>query len=84
VLAAVMRAARRDRLIYESPCDGVRLSRSDRSGSALVPLTSDQVRAIAATVPERYRALVLASAGLGLGQGEACGLVVDRVDFPAP
>ncbi|MGI9030175.1 MAG: tyrosine-type recombinase/integrase [Ilumatobacteraceae bacterium] len=81
VLAAVMRAARRDRLIHESPCDGVRLPRSDRSRSALVPLTTDQVRAIAEAVTERYRGLVLASAGLGLRQGEACGLTVDRVDF---
>ena len=31
--------------------------------------------------PEHYRALVLTSAGLGLRQGEACGLTVDRIDF---
>jgi hypothetical protein len=31
--------------------------------------------------PKRYRALVVASAGLGLRQGEACALTVDRVDF---
>jgi integrase len=29
----------------------------------------------------RYRALVVVSAGLGLRQGEACALTVDRVDF---
>lgn len=81
VLAAVMLAARRDRLVHESPCDAVRLPRSDRSRSALVPLTSAQVHAIAETVPSHYRALVLVSAGLGLRQGEACGLTVDRVDF---
>jgi len=44
-------------------------------------LTVEQVHAIADAVPERYRALVLVSAGLGLRQGEACGLTVDRVDF---
>jgi integrase len=81
VLAAVMRAARRDRLIHESPCDGVRLPRSDRSSSALVPLTTAQVHAIADTVPSHYQALVLVSAGLGLRQGEACGLTVGAVDF---
>ena len=81
VFAAVMRAARRDRLIHESPCDGARLPRSDRRRSALVPLTTEQVRALAGTVPGRYSALVVASAGLALRQGEACGLSVDKVDF---
>lgn len=81
VLAAIMRAARRDRLIHESPTDGIRLPRSDRSRSALVPLTTAQVLQLADAVPDRYRALVLTSSGLGLRQGEACGLTVDRVDF---
>jgi integrase len=81
VLAAVMLAARRDRLVHESPCEGVTLPRADRAVSALVPLTVDQVHALAGAVPERYRALVIASAGLGLRQGEACGLTVDRIDF---
>jgi integrase len=82
--AAVMIGARRDRLIHESPCEGVRLPRADGTKSALVPLTTDQVHAIADAVPERYRALVVASAGLGLRQGEACGLTVDRVNFLRP
>ena len=37
--------------------------------------------ALADEVLRRYRALVLVSAGLGLRQGEACGLTVDRLDF---
>jgi integrase len=81
VLAAVMRAAKRDKLIHESPCDGVRLPRAEGTTSALVPLTTEQVHQLAAAVPEHYRALIIASAGLGLRQGEACGLTVDRVDF---
>ncbi len=81
VLAAVMIAARQDRLIHESPTDGVTLPRSEHNGAALVPLTVKQVQAIADKVPAHYRALVLTSAGLGLRQGEACGLTVDRVDF---
>ena len=81
VLAAVMKAAKRDRLIVESPTDGITLPRSERNASALVPLTVEQVHAIAEAVPAHYRALVLTSAGLGLRQGEACGLTVDRVDF---
>ena len=81
VLAAVMRAARRDRVIHESPCDGIRLPRAEATTSALVPLKREQVRAVADAVSDRYQALVLTSAGLGLRQGEACGLTVDRVDF---
>lgn len=81
VLAAVMLAARKDRLVHESPCDGVRLPRADRAVSSLVPLTSEQVHATAGAVPDHYGALVLVSAGLGLRQGEACGMTVDRVDF---
>lgn len=81
VLAAVMRAARRDKLIQDSPCDGIRLPRAEGTTSALVPLTTEQVHQLAAAVPEHYRALVITSAGLGLRQGEACGLTVDRVDF---
>jgi integrase len=81
VMAAVMRAAKRDRLIHESPCDGVRLPRAEGTTSALVPLTTEQVHALAAAVPDHYRALIITAAGLGLRQGEACGLTVDRVDF---
>jgi integrase len=81
VLAAIMRAARLNRLIHESPTDGAKLPNRDSDRSALVPLTTEQVHAIAEAVPHRYRALVITSAGLGLRQGEACGLTVDRVDF---
>jgi integrase len=62
-------------------CDGPVLLTSPSNASALVPLTVEQVHAIADAVPEHYRALVLTSAGLGLRQGEACGLTVDRIDF---
>ncbi|HTE62831.1 MAG TPA: tyrosine-type recombinase/integrase [Solirubrobacteraceae bacterium] len=81
VLAQMMIAARGDHLIHESPCVGVRLPRADRPAPSLTVLSGDQVAALADVVPRRYRALVLASAGLGLRQGEACALTVDRIDF---
>jgi len=81
VMASVMRAATLDRVIAESPCRQVRLPRKETSSSALIPLTSAQVLALADSVDPRFRALVLVSAGLGLRQGEACGLTLDRVDF---
>jgi len=59
----------------------VKLPRRESGTSALTPLSSDQVHALADNVLERLRGLVYCSAGLGLRQGEACGLTVDRVDF---
>ena len=81
VLASIMKAAKRDRLIVDSPTDDISLPRSERNASALVPLSVEQVHGIAEAIPDHYRALVLVSAGLGLRQGEACGLTVDRIDF---
>ena len=82
VLVAVMRSAVVDKLISESPCGpAVKLPRRESSTSALVPLTVEQVHTIASAVPDRLRALVFTSAGLGLRKGEACGLTRDRVDF---
>jgi integrase len=81
VFAQLMLAARRDKLIVESPCEGVKLPRADRGATALRVLTIEQVAAIAGAVPRHYRALVIVSAALGLRQGEACGLTVDRIDF---
>jgi hypothetical protein len=43
----------------------VKLPRLERERPALVPLTSEQVQALADTIaPSRYRALVLVAAGL--------------------
>lgn len=81
VLAAVMRSAVRDKVIAQSPCEAIALPRRGAGKGALVPLTVEQVQALAEAVPECYRALIIAQAGLGLRQGEACGLTVDRIDF---
>jgi integrase len=40
-----------------------------------------EVVAVADSVPARLQALVIASAGLGLRQGEACGLHLPQIDF---
>lgn len=44
-------------------------------------LTTRQVTALAGAVPARYRAVILAGAGLGLRPGELFGLTLDRVEF---
>jgi integrase len=46
-----------------------------------VPLSVEQVVALARAMPERYRAMVLTQAGLGLRIGELLALRVQDVDF---
>jgi len=82
VFAQIMRSAVDDRLIVETPCRRVKLPRAEGArGRRLRVLDGDEVAAIVEAVPARYRALVVVSAALGLRQGEACGLTVDRIDF---
>ncbi len=79
LVAAVFKAAVRDRRITGSPCEGIRLPKQEPH--RVVPPTTDDVQALADAVPARYRALVILAAGTGLRQGEAFGLTLDRVDF---
>jgi integrase len=79
-VAAVFNAAVRDRQIATSPC--VEVKRPSRPpASMLEVLTVEHVFALARAVPDRYRALILAGAGLGLRPGELFGLTIDRLDF---
>ncbi len=78
-LAAIFRAAVEDRLIASSPCRGIKLPRA--ATEEIVPLQTKQVLALAAAVPDRYRAMVLFAAGTGVRQGEAFGLSVPRLDM---
>ena len=78
-VSAIFKAAVGDRLIASSPC--IRIALPKRSDAEMVPLTVTEVEALAAAVPDRYRALIVFPAGMGLRQGECFGLTVDRVDF---
>lgn len=82
-LAALVRsifaAAVLDRVIGVSPVVRLALPRSERA--RVVPLTVAQVRDLAAAMPGRNRAMVLAQAGLGLRIGELLALRVEDVDF---
>ena len=78
-LAAVFRAAVRDRIITVSPCEGVALPK--RTHIEVVSPTVQQVRELMSAMPTRYRIAGVLAAGAGLRQGEALGLTVDRVDF---
>ncbi len=79
-LIAVFRAAVRDRIVTTSPCVDIRKP-AKPPASMLEVLSGDQVFALAAAMPKRYRAPVLTGAGTGLRPGELFGLTVDRVDF---
>jgi integrase len=47
----------------------------------VLPWSAERVAAVAAALPDRYRAIIAVTAGLGLRQGECFGLAVDDVDF---
>jgi len=47
----------------------------------VVPWPAQRVAAVAAALPDRYRATMAVAAGLGLRQGECFGLAVEDVDF---
>ncbi len=78
-VSAIFKAAVGDRLIASSPC--IRIALPKRNDAEVVPLAVTEVEALAAAVPDRYRALIVFAAGMGLRQGECFGLTVDRVDF---
>ena len=78
-VATIFKAAVGDRLIAASPCIGITLPK--RNDAEVVPLSVSEVEAMVAAVPDRYRALIVFAAGMGLRQGECFGLSVDRVDF---
>jgi integrase len=78
-VSSVFSAAVRDRIVVSSPCAGVKLPKAEKK--RIIPMTVEQVRAIEAALPGRYRALVTLCAGTGMRQGEAFGLTADRVNF---
>jgi integrase len=79
ILAAVFKAAVRDRRIVASPCEGTRLPKVHRG--RIEPLSWEAVQALTDAMPDRYEALTTLAAGTGLRQGEVFGLTVDRIDF---
>lgn len=78
-VVAIFRAAAADRVIASSPCVGIKRPRPERK--QIEPLATEQVEALIAAVPERYRGLIITAAGTGLRQGEAFGLAISSVDF---
>lgn len=79
-LRSIFSAAVEDRLIGSNPATaGVKIKRRKRT--EIVPLTVEQVVALADAVPGQYRAAVLLCAATGLRLGELLGVRVDAVQF---
>lgn len=79
LVRSVYSAAVIDRLVAFSPA--TRLTLPSMHRERVVPLTVDQVRALADAMALQYQAMVIAQAGLGLRVGELLALRVDDIDF---
>jgi integrase len=78
-LRTMLSAAVDDEILPRNPAAGARLPALEQA--PVVPLTSDQVRALINAAPVDLRAAFVLAAGTGLRQGEAMSVTVDRVDF---
>ena len=78
-VSTIFKSAVGDRIIASSPC--IRIALPKKADTEIVPLSVSEVYALADAVPDRYRALIVFAAGMGLRQGECFGLTVDKVDF---
>ena len=78
-LRQVLNGAVQDRMLLTNPAKGLKLPRG-RPAEVVIP-TVAEVETILDAIDPRHRALVAVGCGLGLRQGEAFGLSIDRVDF---
>ncbi|AEA23128.1 integrase family protein [Pseudonocardia dioxanivorans CB1190] len=79
LVRAAFAAAVEDRTIGATPFVRITLPRAEKE--RLVPLTVAQVELLVDAIGDRYKAMVVAQAGLGLRIGELLALRVEDVDF---
>jgi integrase len=80
-VSAVFNAAVDDGLIAANPCRAASVRLPKRDNRKVEPWPVEQVQAVIAALPERYRTTAIVAAGCGLRQGEVFGLRVVDVDF---
>jgi integrase len=80
-LSAILQAAVDDGAIARNPCRGRVGQATSPDRRKVLPWSAKRVAAVAAALPDRYRAIMSAVAGLGLRQGECFAVAVDDVDF---
>jgi integrase len=79
LLAQIMKAAARRKLIDETPCFGIELPRIDSAERRY--LTPAQVHTLVAAIPEEHRALILCAAYTGARWEELAALRRSRVEL---
>ncbi len=79
IVSSIFLSAVEDGVIARTPMAGTRPPRRDIPPAKA--LRDEQVASVLAVAPSWYRAAVVLGVGVGLRQGEAAGLTVDRVDF---
>ncbi|MFC4150594.1 tyrosine-type recombinase/integrase [Micromonospora mangrovi] len=82
-LRTILGAAVDDERIPKNPCAARSVTQPRPVERRVVPWKPDDIAAIRAGLPERYRAVVDLGAGCGMRQGEVFGLAVDDTDLDA-
>jgi integrase len=80
-LSAMLTAAVDDGKIAKNPCSAASVKPPAAERRRVAPWSAEQVAAVRAALPARYRAVVDAAGGCGLRQGEVFGLAVEDVDW---
>lgn len=80
-VATILNAAVDDGRIARNPCHAKTVRPPKVPPRKVVPWSREQVLAIRAGLPARYRVAVDLGAGCGLRQGEVLALAVDDIDF---
>lgn len=80
-LFALFNAAIDDDRLAKNPCSAASVRLPALDDGRVVPWTAEQVKAVKAALPARYRILVSVAAGCGLRQGELFGLAEDDIDL---
>jgi integrase len=80
-VSSVFNAAVDDGLITTNPCRAGSVKLPKREQRKIEPWTIEQVDAVLAALPDRYRPIGVVAAGCGLRQGEVFGLRLRDADF---
>ena len=70
-----------DEVLAKNPCKAASVRAPRGEHGKVTPWTREEVLAVRAALPDRYRIVVALGAGQGLRQGEIFGLSPDDVDF---
>lgn len=80
-LSALFNAAIDDDRLAKNPCSAASVRLPALDDGRVRPWSVEQVRAVKAALPARYRLIVTLAAGCGLRQGELFGLAEEDVDL---